>query len=251
MSVSVSVVGARGRMGSAVCEAVRQAADLELLAQLDKSADTDSRAAIAQLAGRVQVAVEFTTPPASKDNVHALIESGIHAVVGTTGWTQAKLERIRDHLASAPHVGVLIAPNFAIGAVLAMQFAAQAARFFTGAEVIELHHPNKLDAPSGTARQTAIGIGKAWQQAGIQPGPDSTESGWQARGANVAGVRVHAVRLPGLVAHEEILFSNPGELLTIRHDSFDRSSFLPGVLMAVRKVGVHPGLTVGLDRYLT
>ncbi|QTE31361.1 4-hydroxy-tetrahydrodipicolinate reductase [Pengzhenrongella sicca] len=233
-------------MGTAVAAAVRGAADLELVAALDSGDD------VARLASTgAQVGIDFTVPAATEANVHALIDAGLHAVVGTTGWTDEALERVREHLARAPGLGVLIAPNFALGAVLAMEFAARAARFFESAEVIELHHPDKVDAPSGTARHTAAAIAAARADAGLGPIPDATATGLVgARGADVDGVRVHSVRLRGLVAHEEILFGNPGEQLTIRTDSFDRVSFLPGVLLAVRRVSARPGLTVGLDQLL-
>jgi 4-hydroxy-tetrahydrodipicolinate reductase len=171
--------------------------------------------------------------------------------VGTPGWTEDSLGRVRDHLATRPGVGVIVAPNFALGAVLAMTFAARAARYFESVEVIELHHPDKVDAPSGTARHTAAAIAAARAAAGVGPSPDATTSALDgARGADVDGVRVHSVRLRGLVAHEEILLGNPGEQLTIRHDSFDRVSFMPGVLHAVRHIGARPGLTVGLEHLL-
>jgi len=244
--VRVAVLGAAGRMGTAVAAAVRAAADLELVAALDADDDVASLASTG-----AQVAVDFTVPAATEANVHALIDARVHAVVGTTGWTDDALERVREHLTRAPGVGVLIAPNFALGAVLAMEFAARAARYFESAEVIELHHPDKVDAPSGTARHTAAAIAAARADAGLGPVPDATATGLAgARGADVDGVRVHSVRLRGLVAHEEILFGNPGEQLTIRTDSFDRVSFLPGVLLAVRGVAARPGLTVGLDQLL-
>lgn len=241
----VAVLGAAGRMGRAVTAAVAAAPDLELVAGLDAGDD------VAGLAGAADVAVDFTVPAATEANVHALIDAGVHAVVGTTGWDGPALERVREHLAAAPAVGVLVAPNFALGAVLAMAFAARAARWFESAEVVELHHPDKVDAPSGTARHTAAGIARARREAGLGAMPDATTAELAgARGADVDGVRVHAVRLRGLVAHEEILFGNPGEQLTIRHDSFDRVSFMPGVLHAVRTVPGRPGLTVGLENYL-
>ena len=245
-SIRVAVLGAAGRMGQTVRAAVDGAADLELAATLD---DGDDFARVA--ASGAQVAVDFTVPAATEANVHALIDAGVHAVVGTTGWTDQSLARVREHLARVPGVGVLIAPNFALGAVLAMTFAAKAARYFESAEVIELHHPDKVDAPSGTARHTAAAIAAARADAGLGAVPDATVIALDgARGADVDGVRVHSVRLRGLVAHQEILFGNPGEQLTIRHDSFDRSSFMPGVLHAVRTVGSRPGLTVGLEHYL-
>ena len=244
--ITVAVLGASGRMGSTVCHAVTDADDLELTARLDDGDDvSDLDAATAQ------VAVDFTVPEVTEDNVHALIDAGIHAVVGTTGWTAESLDRVRDHLTRRPGVGVLIAPNFALSAVLAMQFAAQAARYFDSAEVIELHHPDKADAPSGTAVHTAEAIAAARRDADLGPSPDATRSALDgARGAVVDGIHVHAVRLRGLVAHEEILLGNPGEQLTIRTDSFDRISFMPGVLLGIRKVADYPGLTVGLDGYL-
>lgn len=245
-AIRVAVVGAAGRMGAAVCGAVGAASDLELVAAVDAGDDlTALRAAGAS------VAVEFTVPAASEANVHALVDAGLHVVVGTTGWDDAALARLRDHVAGTD-VGVLVAPNFAIGAVLAMRFAEEAARWFTSAEVIELHHPDKVDAPSGTARHTAARIGAARRAAGLDAMPDATTAALDgARGADVDGVRVHAVRLRGLVAHQEVLLGNVGEMLTIRHDSFDRASFMPGVLHAVRTVGARPGLTVGLEHYLT
>jgi 4-hydroxy-tetrahydrodipicolinate reductase len=244
--IKVAVIGAKGRMGATVVQAVEAAPDLSLVAGLDLGDD---------LAGLVadgaQVAVDFTVPSVTEANVHALIDLGIHAVVGTTGWDEAALGRVRDHLAAAPGVGVLVAPNFALGAVLAMAFAAKAAPFFESAEVIELHHPDKVDAPSGTARHTAARIAAARAAAGSPASPDATTQALDgARGAVVDGVHVHAVRLRGLVAHEEILLGNPGEYLTIRHDSLDRVSFMPGVLLGVRSVLGRPGLTVGLDALL-
>ncbi|MFD1504174.1 4-hydroxy-tetrahydrodipicolinate reductase [Georgenia yuyongxinii] len=249
--LSVAVVGAHGRMGRAVCDAVDGAPDLELVARLDA---TDDVAGLA--GGPAKVAVDFTVPSVTEANVHALLDAGLHVVVGTTGWTEESLGRVRDHLeevnsGTGGGLGVLIAPNFALSAVLAMTFAQRAARFFESAEVIELHHPNKVDAPSGTAMTTARHIAAARAEAGLGPMPDATETQVDgARGAVVDGVHVHAVRLRGLVAHEEILLGNPGEQLTIRTDSFDRSSFMPGVLLAVREVARRPGLTFGLDQVL-
>ncbi len=233
-------------MGSTVVRAVEDASDLELVAALEAGDDV-----AALRSSGAQVAVDFTVPSATEANVAALVDAGIHAVVGTTGWTDESLGRVRARLSERPGVGVLIAPNFALGAVLAMTFAARAARYFDSVEVIELHHPDKVDAPSGTARHTAAGIAAARAAAGVGPSPDATSSALDgARGADVDGVRVHSVRLRGLVAHEEILLGNPGEMLTIRHDSFDRVSFMPGVLLAVREVGARPGLTVGLESFL-
>lgn len=244
--IRVAVLGASGRMGATTARALQEADGLELVAALD--AGDDLR--VVADAG-AQVAVDFTVPSVTEHNVHALVEAGVHAVVGTTGWDDAALGRVRDHLVRAPGVGVVVAPNFALGAVLAMAFARQAARWFESVEVVELHHPDKVDAPSGTARHTAQAIAAARAAAGLGPVPDATTQTLDgARGADVEGVRVHAVRLRGLVAHEEILLGNPGEMLTVRHDSFDRVSFMPGVLLAVRRVVDRPGLTVGLEHLL-
>lgn len=243
-TLRVAVLGAAGRMGTSVCQAVETADDMELVARLDAGDDP------ASLAGRADVAVDFTVPSATEANVHALIDAGVHAVVGTTGWTEESLARVREHLErTGGDTGVLIAPNFALSAVLAMRLSAQVARFFESVEVIELHHPNKADAPSGTAVHTAQGIAAA--RRGMPAVPDATETALDgARGADVDGIHVHSVRLRGLVAHEEVLLGNPGEQLTIRTDSFDRASFMPGVLIGVRAVPSRPGLQVGLDSVL-
>jgi len=236
----VAVLGAQGRMGSEVVRAVDGADDLELAAALDVGDALE-------LAG-VDVAVDFTHPDAVMDNLRTCIGAGVHAVVGTTGFTEQRLAELRDLLQDS-QTGVLIAPNFGIAAVLMMQFAAQAARFFDSVEVVELHHPGKADAPSGTARRTAELIAQARQ--GMPPMPDATSTALDgARGADVDGVRVHAVRLAGLVAHQEVLLGGSGESLTIRHDSYDRASFMPGVLLGVRAVGSRPGLTLGLEHLL-
>jgi 4-hydroxy-tetrahydrodipicolinate reductase len=247
--IAVAVVGASGRMGSTTCAAVEAADGLDLVARIDRGNDL-----AAGLKG-VDVAVIFSVPDAVVENVLTCVRLGVHAVVGTTGWTPERLHQVQDALSEQPDggvdVGVLIAPNFTIGAVLLMRFAAQAAEHFESVEVIELHHPEKVDAPSGTARHTAEAIAAARREAGLPNSPDATNSGLEgARGADVDGVRVHSVRLRGLIAHEEVLLGGPGEQLTIRHDSFDRISFMPGVLLAVRKVNAHPGLTVGLENYL-
>ena len=245
-ALPVAVLGAAGRMGRTVVDAVEAAPDLELVAALEHGDDVGAVAATG-----ARVAVDFTVPSVAESNVRSLVAQGVHAVVGTTGWTAESLARVEADLAARPGVGVLVAPNFALGAVLAMAFAARAARWFESVEVVELHHPDKVDAPSGTARHTAQAIAAARRAAGLGPVPDATTTALDgARGADVDGVRVHAVRLRGLVAHEEILLGNAGEQLTIRHDSFDRVSFMPGVLHAVRQVGAHPGLTVGLEHYL-
>lgn len=244
--IRVGVLGARGKVGQAICAAVEAAADLDLVAAVDKD---DPRSRFVE--SGAQVVVDFTHPDVVMDNLEFLVENRIHAVVGTTGFDDARLDRVRAWLADRADVGVLIAPNFAIGAVLSMRFAEQAARFFESVEVIELHHPNKADAPSGTAYRTAGIIAEARKQAGAAPVPDATSTELDgARGAEVDGIRVHSVRLAGLVAHQEVLFGTQGETLTIRHDSIDRSSFAPGVLLGIRQIGQRPGLTVGLDPFL-
>ncbi|MBB5112232.1 4-hydroxy-tetrahydrodipicolinate reductase [Micromonospora echinospora] len=242
----VGVLGARGRMGMEVCKAVDSAADLELVAAVDQG---DDLATVAQAGA--EVVVDFTAPDAVMDNLRWCVENGVHAVVGTSGFTEQRLAQVREWLSGRPGVGVVIAPNFGIGAVLMMQFAARAARHFESVEIIEQHHPRKLDAPSGTATHTARLIAAARADAGLGPVPDATRDEVAgARGADLDGVRVHAVRATGLVAHQEVLFGTTGETLTIRHDSYDRVSFMPGVLLAVREVGRRPGLTVGLDALL-
>jgi 4-hydroxy-tetrahydrodipicolinate reductase len=233
-------------MGQEVCKAVDAAGDLELVAMIDQG-DWLYGAADAG----AQVLVDFTTPDVVMDNLHWAIDQGINMVVGTTGFTDQRLDRVRGWLSHKPEVGALIAPNFGLGAVLMMQFAQKAARYFESAEIIEQHHPRKLDAPSGTATHTARLIAAARAEAGCGPMPDATkEEQPGARGADIEGVRVHAVRAAGLVAHQEVLFGTAGETLTIRHDSLDRASFMPGVLMAVRAVLSRPGLTIGLDSLL-
>jgi 4-hydroxy-tetrahydrodipicolinate reductase len=244
--IHVAVLGAAGRMGQTVVQAVEAAEDMAMVLACDIGW-TPGLLAEAE-AG---VAVDFTVPAAAESNVHSLIDLGVHAVVGTTGWTAEALDRVRAHLGPQPKVGVLVAPNFAIGAVLAGVFAGAAARYFESAEVVELHHPDKADAPSGTAIHAAQAIAAARASAQLPPMPDATRAGLPgARGASGEGVHIHSVRLRGLLAHEEILLGNPGELLTIRHDSLDRASFMPGVLLAVREVAAHPGLTLGLEGYL-
>ena len=240
----VGVLGARGKVGTAMCAAVRDAEDLDL------SAEVDAGDALSLLAdGGAEVVIDFTHPDVVMDNLKFLIDNGIHAVVGTTGFTGQRVERVRGWLADKPGTGVLIAPNFAIGAVLSMHFAQKAAPYFESAEVIELHHPEKADAPSGTATRTAALIAQA--RKGMPPNPDATSTGLPgARGADVDGIPVHSVRLAGLVAHQEVLFGTMGETLTIRHDSLDRTSFVPGVLLAVREIARRPGLTIGLEPLL-
>jgi 4-hydroxy-tetrahydrodipicolinate reductase len=244
MSMRVGVLGAKGKVGATMVAAVEAADDLTFTSGVDAgdplSLFSDSR---------TEVVIDFTHPDVVMGNLKFLIDNGIHAVVGTTGFTDERVNQIKSWLTARPDVAVLIAPNFAIGAVLSMHFAKQAARFFESAEVIELHHPQKADAPSGTAARTARLIAEA--RKGLAPNPDATSTGIEgARGADVEGIPVHSVRLAGLVAHQEVLFGTQGETLTIRHDSLDRTSFVPGVLLAVRTVGEHPGLTVGLEPFL-
>ncbi|GAA4829678.1 4-hydroxy-tetrahydrodipicolinate reductase [Saccharopolyspora rosea] len=233
-------------MGSEAVRAVGDAPDTELVAQINRD---DSLSGLVE--GGAQVAVELTHPDSVLDNVRFCVENGIHVVVGTSGLGQAELDAVRSWLAERPEVGVIVAPNFAIGAVLSMRFAELAARFFESAEIVELHHPKKADAPSGTAARTAQVVARARADAGLGDAPDATTKELDgARGADVDGVRVHSVRMSGLVAHQEVLFGTEGETLTIRHDSYDRRSFMPGVLLAVREIGSRPGLTVGLDSLL-
>jgi len=244
--IKVGVLGARGRMGSQVAQTVTAADGLAVGAEVDQGDPRDP------LAG-CDVVVDFTHPGAVLDNLHWCIGKGLDAVVGTSGFDEPRLAQVRDWLAAAPSVRVLIVPNFSVGAVLMMRFAQQAARFFTSAEVIELHHAGKADAPSGTASRTAAMIAGARAAAGLGEPPDATVSALDgARGATLGGgVHVHSVRLAGLVAHQEVLLGGPGEVLTIRHDSLDRVSFMPGVLLAIRGIsGLPHGLTVGLDPLL-
>jgi 4-hydroxy-tetrahydrodipicolinate reductase len=243
--IKVGVLGARGRMGATVCEAVREAADTELAAAVDQGEDRDA------LLG-CDVVVDFTHVGVVMDNLSWCVARGLPAVVGTSGFGDERLAQLRALLAGAPQSRVLVAPNFSVGAVLMMRFAAQAARFFESAEIIELHHANKLDAPSGTALRTASLMGQARAEAGLGAPPDATKQELPgARGATVNDVHVHSVRVSGLVAHQEVLLGGHGETLTIRHDSLDRVSFMPGVLLAVRGIaGLPPGLTVGIEPLL-
>ncbi len=244
--VKVAVIGAKGRMGSTVCAAVQAASDLEVVARLDAGDAINEQS----LAG-ASVAVVFTVPSVKLQNVLDLLAAGVHAVVGTSGWADDELDQVRAAQKKKSSANVFIAPNFALSAVLAMEFAAKAAPLFESVEIVEMHHPNKVDAPSGTAVATAQKISQARKQAGCEPMPDATEADPQgARGSRYAGVPVHALRLRGMTATEEVLLGNPGEVLTIRTDSFDRESFMPGVLLAVRKIADTPGVTVGLEHLL-
>jgi 4-hydroxy-tetrahydrodipicolinate reductase len=244
--INVAVLGARGRMGSEVVKAVETADGLALVAALDMG---DS---LEQLKGSAaHVVVDFTTPDSVMSNLEFLINNGMNVVVGTTGFDDAKLATVNGWLAQNPSVGVLIAPNFAIGAVLMMEFAAKASRYFESAEIIELHHPAKIDAPSGTAARTAKLMSAARKEAGLGAMPDATTTALDgARGALVGDIPVHSVRARGLVAHQEVLFGGLGETLTIRHDSIDRAGFMPGVILGVRKIINIPGLTLGLEKFI-
>lgn len=242
--IRVGVIGARGRMGASVVDAVQSAEGMELVAAIDIGDDLASLES-----ATCQVIVDFTTPDAVMDNLHFAITHGMHCVVGTTGFDEDRIETVRAWCAERPQVGVLLAPNFSIGAVLMMHLSSLAAPYFESVEIIELHHPDKVDAPSGTARHTAAQIAVARSE--CPPAPDATtmaEPG--ARGARVEDIPIHSVRARGLVAHQEVIFGGPGETLTIRHDSLDRSCFMPGVLLAVREVAEHPGVHVGLADYL-
>ena len=244
--IRVGILGARGRMGTEVARAVQEADDLEVVAMVDAGdwlfsvSDADA-----------QVIVDFTHPGVVMDNIRWAIDNGIHCVVGTSGFTPERLDTLREWSTERPDLGILVVPNFAIGAVLSMRFAELAARFYESVEIIELHHANKVDAPSGTATRTAELVTRARADAGLGAPPDATTTAVDgARGAELSGVRVHSIRLSGLVAHQEVLFGAPGETLTIRHDSLDRASFMPGVLLAVRSVAARPGVTVGLESLL-
>ncbi len=244
--IKVGVLGARGRMGAEVVKAVTEAADLELVAALDLGDALETLKS-----NGAQVVVDFTTPDSVMANLEFLAKNGIHAVVGTTGFDADRISTLEKLIAANPSVGILIAPNFAIGAVLMMEFATKAAKYFESAEIIELHHPNKVDAPSGTAARTAELMSKARKDAGLAAMPDATTTSLDgARGATVGDIPVHSVRLRGLIAHQEVLLGGLGETLTIRHDSLDRAGFMPGVLLGVRSVISKPGLTFGLEKFM-
>jgi 4-hydroxy-tetrahydrodipicolinate reductase len=246
MSIKVAVLGAKGRMGSEAVKAISAAEDLEIVAQLDVGDSLDNL-----IKSGAQTVVDFTHPDSVMGNLEFAIKNGINVVVGTTGFDTKKLNEIKSWLQAQPKVGALIAPNFGLGAVLMMQFAAQASKYFESVEIIELHHPAKADAPSGTASRTAELITEARKSVNKEAMPDATSSALAgARGAKVGDVPVHSVRLRGLVAHQEVILGELGETLTIRHDSIDRTGFMPGVLLGVRKVGQNPGLTFGLEHFM-
>ena len=244
--IKVGVLGARGRMGAEVVAAVEAAADCQLVAALDLGDSLDQL-----ISSGAQVVVDFTTPDSVMANLEFLIIHKIHAVIGTTGFDEARLAKLKSLSSAHPEVGILIAPNFAIGAVLMMEFATKAAKYFESAEIIELHHPNKVDAPSGTASRTAELIAAARKESKLPAMPDATSTSLDgARGALVGDVPVHSVRLRGLVAHQEVLFGGLGETLSIRHDSLDRAGFMPGVLLGIRSVISRPGVTFGLEHFM-
>ena len=246
MRIKVAVLGAKGRMGATTCAAINDAVDLDLVAALDIDDDLNSL-----VTSGAQVVVDFTHPDSVMENLEFAIKNGINVVVGTSGFNSTKLELIQAWLSENPKIGALIAPNFGLGAVLMMQFAAQASKYFESVEIIELHHPNKVDAPSGTATRTAELITEARASVKKEVMPDATSSGLQgARGAKVGDVPIHSVRLRGLVAHQEVILGGLGEILSIRHDSIDRTGFMPGVLLGIRKVIETPGLTFGLEHFL-
>jgi 4-hydroxy-tetrahydrodipicolinate reductase len=244
--MKVGVLGARGKVGAEVCRAVEAADDMELVAAVDADDSVDEL-----VSSGAEAVVDFTHPDVVMDNLEFCIDHGIHAVVGTTGFDDERLDRLRAWLSNSPKTGVLVAPNFSIGAILMMRFAAEAAPFYESVEIVEMHHPEKADAPSGTARRTASLIAEARRKAGSGPIPDATSTSLEgARGADVEGIRVHGMRLRGLVAHQEVVLGGPGETLTIRHDSMDRISFMPGVLLGLRRIASAPGLTVGLEEFM-
>ncbi len=238
--ISVGVFGVGGKMGAEVERAIRSSEDLEFVAGVDMG---DDRQDVAE----AQVVVDFTHPDAVMDNIEWCLARGIHMVIGTTGFTPERLDAVQKLCDDNQSAGVLIASNFSIGAVLMMSFAEQAARFYPSVEIVELHHPNKADAPSGTSTSTARRIAAARSAADMGEVPDATVHDDGARGAVVDGIHIHAVRLMGLVAHQEVLLGAEGETLTIRHDSYERTSFMPGVLAAVRHVVKNPGLTEGIE----
>ena len=244
--MKVAVLGAKGRMGTEAVAAISGASDLQLVAQLDLGDSLDLL-----VTSGAQVVVDFTHPDAVMKNLEFAITNGISVVVGTTGFDDAKLAKLKGLLDANPKVGALIAPNFALGAVLMMQFSEVAAKYFESVEIIELHHANKVDAPSGTAVRTAQMITDARKQNSKAKMPDATKDAIPgARGATVGDVPIHSVRSHGYVAHQEVIFGDPGETLSIRHDSINRAGFMPGVLLGVRQVVKHPGLTVGLEKFM-
>ena len=246
MTIKVAVLGAKGRMGAETVKAINSTTDLSLVAQIDIGDSLEEL----KTSG-AQVVVDFTHPDSVMKNLDFAINNGIHVVVGTTGFDEKKLAEVKTWLTKNSSIGAVIAPNFGLGAVLMMQFAAKAARYFESVEIVELHHPEKADAPSGTASRTAELITESRKSAARPAMPDKTTSALPgARGAKVGDVPIHSVRLRGLVAHQEVLLGDQGETLSIRHDSIDRSGFMPGVLLAIREVVKNPGLTFGLEHLM-
>ena len=242
--MDVAVFGANGRMGAETCRAVRQADGMNLIAGVDHGDPRDE-------AKNAEVIVDFTHPDAVMGNLEWCIEHGKHAVVGTTGFNQERYDQIRAWLEAKPEVGVVIAANFSIGAILSMELSKRAARYYESVEIIEMHHPHKADAPSGTATTTAHKIAEAREESGLGAVPDATEHEVPgARGATIEGIHVHGVRMAGMVAHQQVMFGTSGETLTLRHDSYDRAAYMPGVLTAVREVSSRPGLTLGIETLL-
>ncbi|MCX6446810.1 MAG: 4-hydroxy-tetrahydrodipicolinate reductase [Actinobacteria bacterium] len=244
--MKVAVLGAKGRMGAETVAAIESASDLTLSSALDLGDSLDQL-----IKTGTEVIVDFTHPDAVMKNLEFAITNGIHVVVGTTGFDDKKLSELKNLLSKNTKVGALIAPNFGLGAVLMMQFSQKAAQYFESVEIIELHHANKVDAPSGTAIRTAELITDARKQSKKGAMPDASKTIIPgARGAKVGDVPIHSVRSHGYVAHQEVIFGDAGETLSIRHDSINRAGFMPGVLIGVRNVAKHPGLTVGLENYM-
>ena len=244
--MKVAVLGAKGRMGAETVAAIENTSDLTLSSALDLGDSLDQL-----IKTGTEVVIDFTHPDSVMKNLEFAINNGIHVVVGTTGFDDKKLSELKNLLSKNPKVGALIAPNFGLGAVLMMQFSQKAAQYFESVEIIELHHANKVDAPSGTAIRTAELINDARKQSKKGAMPDASKTIIPgARGAKVGEVPIHSVRSHGYVAHQEVIFGDAGETLSIRHDSINRAGFMPGVLIGVRNVAKHPGLTVGLENYM-
>lgn len=254
MAIKVGVLGAAGRMGRVVSAGVDADPELDVVVRIDpQGGDGMSTSLDALIDAGAEVAIDFTQPDQVFGNVTFCLEKGIHVVVGTTGMTAAELDKVAD-LAGRTDANVFVAPNFSIGAVLMMHLAKEAARYLGSCEIVEMHHNHKLDAPSGTALRTAQGIAAVWKERGRPPEgehhPDEEEKVSGSRGGEVDGIHVHAVRMQGAEAHQEVIFGAPGQTLTIRHDAMDRTSYLPGIILAVKSIASRPGLTVGLDQLL-
>ena len=244
--MKVAVLGAKGRMGAEAVSAISASSDLTLSASLDLGDSLEEL-----IKSNTEIVVDFTNPDSVMKNLEFAVSNGIHVVVGTTGFDDKKLAQLKDLLNKNPKVGALIAPNFGLGAVLMMQFSQTAAKYFESVEIIELHHANKVDAPSGTAIRTAEMITDSRKLTKKSPMPDSTKSALPgSRGSKVGDVPIHSVRSHGYVAHQEVIFGDMGETLTIRHDSINRAGFMPGLLIGIRNVKKYPGLTIGLENYM-